>query len=386
LIGLILTLSLILYLSSKSHTTPNSTEPQKRSSELRGPLVINTWAFTKATDLAYQVLTAQNPPDSNSVHLDALESGLHYCEDDERCGWAVGAGGSPDETGETTLDAAFVDGDTLVAGAVGCLRRVSNAIGVARAITKYTKHTLLVGDLATEFALEMGFQERDLHTNYSISRWKDWKANRCQPNYRKNVIPDPSTSCGPYQPTDSNQQLKSKILFKDSTETQRPIINQNQHDTFGMVVLTASGSIAAGATTNGATWKVPGRAGDVPIIGSGSYADSRLGGCAATGDGDLMMKFLPCFLVLENLRNGFSLQVAADRAILRIFEFYTNFAAALVVLSPSGEFAGSAYGWGGIPEMTVRNSTMDKSTVYRIEQIIPLENGNYKPSKLVIKE
>jgi len=325
-----------------------------------GPVVVNTWALTIATETAFQVLT--NP--GSETHVDALEKGMHMCEEEQRCGCCVGAGGSPDENGETALDASFIDGDNMNAAAVGNLRRVSNAIGVARAIAKYTKHTLLVGDLATDFALEMGFPETDLHSNSSREDFQRWRANNCQPNYRKNVIPDPSTSCGPYKP--------APIKFRNSDKTR--YTDENSHDTIGMITLSATGSLAAGASTNGAGWKVPGRLGDVSIIGAGAYADSRFGACAASGDGDIMMRFLPCFYTVENLRNGIPLPEASDRALRRIAEFFPSFMALLVVLKPNGEFSGSAYGWTGV--MAVMNPQLGKPTFYDVHPITP-ERGSY---------
>src|SRR5258705_320359 len=88
--------------------------------------------------------------------LDAVEQGCSTCEA-LQCDGTVGFGGSPDENGETTLDAMIMDGETHAVGAVGCLRRVKNAIGVARKVLEHTGHTLLVGELATDFAIKMGF-------------------------------------------------------------------------------------------------------------------------------------------------------------------------------------------------------------------------------------
>ena len=66
------------------------------------------------------------------------------------------ASGSPDENGETTLDAMVIDAVRMDIGCVAGLRRVKNAVGVARAVMLYTQHTMLIGDQATQFALEMG--------------------------------------------------------------------------------------------------------------------------------------------------------------------------------------------------------------------------------------
>lgn len=89
----------------------------------------------------------------------------------------VGWGGSPDENGETTLDAMIMDGTTMSIGAVGALRHVKSAIKVARAVMDYTQHTMLVGDQATAFALAMGFQQSNLTSDHSDQQWNQWKGN-----------------------------------------------------------------------------------------------------------------------------------------------------------------------------------------------------------------
>uniref|UniRef100_A0A3Q3EF11 Aspartylglucosaminidase n=1 Tax=Labrus bergylta TaxID=56723 RepID=A0A3Q3EF11_9LABR len=213
--------------------------------------------------------------------LDAVEKGCARCES-EQCDGSVGYGGSPDESGETTLDAMIMNGDTMEVGSVGDLRRIKNAIGVARAVMEHTEHTLLVGESASVFAENMGFTAEDLTTNKSMNIFSQWLKGNCQPNYRKNMFPDPSTSCGPYKP---------RAMLRQSKRLQHA--NTRSHDTIGMIALDQNGHIAVGTSTNGLTHKVPGRVGDSPIVGAGGYADSSVGGAAATGDGDVMMRFLP---------------------------------------------------------------------------------------------
>lgn len=70
-------------------------------------------------------------------------------------------------------------------GGVASLGNVKNAIGVAKYVLKNTDHSLIVGDLATKFALELGFKEESLQTNYSKNLWLDWKDKQCQPNFWK---------------------------------------------------------------------------------------------------------------------------------------------------------------------------------------------------------
>lgn len=170
------------------------------------PLVINTWAFVNATTKAWKSLKFSNDP------LQAVEEGCSTCES-ERCDGTVGYGGSPDESGESTLDALIMDGPTHRAGSVAGLRRVKNAIQVARAVMNYTKHTLLVGNLATQFAVEMGFVQEDLHSVEAMTKWVDWVSRNCQPNFRQNVSPDPSTSCGPYRPLPAAMADVNRVKF-----------------------------------------------------------------------------------------------------------------------------------------------------------------------------
>ena len=145
------------------------------------PGVINTWVpngYSNATANAWTKLSA------GGSALDAIEHGCNWCESLQPysnytcgCDGTVGLGGSPDQNGETTLDAMIMDGDTMNVGAVGALRRVQHAISVARKVMENTFHTLLVGDQATNFALDMGFPDMSLSTSHSASIWSSWMSN-----------------------------------------------------------------------------------------------------------------------------------------------------------------------------------------------------------------
>ncbi|CAN9514608.1 unnamed protein product [Ophioblennius macclurei] len=289
------------------------------------PLVINTWPFKNATFTAWSVLQA-----GGSV-LDAVEKGCARCET-EQCDGSVGYGGSPDESGETTLDAMIMSGNTMEVGAVADLRRIKNAIGVARAVMERTEHTLLVGESASVFAENMGFVAEDLTTNKSVNIFSQWLKGNCQPNYRKNVSPDPSTSCGPYRPRATQTLLHQQQVRRAGHA------NTRSHDTIGMIVLDEKGHIAAGTSTNGLTHKVPGRVGDSPIVGAGAYADSAAGGAAATGDGDVMMRFLPSYLAVELMRAGADPSAACEAAISRIKRHHSEFFGAIICANTTGHY------------------------------------------------
>ncbi|KAI8502955.1 hypothetical protein Bbelb_196570 [Branchiostoma belcheri] len=316
------------------------------------PLVINTWGFTNATEKAWTALR-----NGGSV-LDAVEKGCTECEA-EQCDFTVGYGGSPDEHGETTLDALIMDGTSLDVGAVADLRRVKNAISVARNVMEHTTHTMLVGEQATAFAIEMGFAESDLHTHRSIEQWIAWINKKCQPNYRKNVSPDPSKSCGPYKPLNTDK-LKETPRYS-------PHSDEYDHDTIGMIVIGANGT-AGGSSTNGALHKVPGRVGDAPIAGAGVYVDSEVGGAAGTGDGDITMRFLPSYQAVEYMRGGMAPAKACQLALSRIGKKYPNYHGALVCANIKGEY-GAACHWPGLDKFpySIRNPTVKSTTVELVD-------------------
>ncbi|GAB1604679.1 N(4)-(Beta-N-acetylglucosaminyl)-L-asparaginase-like [Argonauta hians] len=320
------------------------------------PIVINTWPFVSANSKAWHVINSKG-----RTAVDAVELGCSMCDLYRQCGPSVGYGGSPDENGETTLDAMIMDGNTHSVGSVADLRRVKPAISVARAVMKYTQHTLLVGEAATKFAVQMGFQESDLHTNESIKIWKDWHSSNCQPNYWKDVKPDPDKHCGPYKPANHDS------FYKFHNEESSQEISKNNHDTIGMIVVDADGNIAGGTSTNGMTHKIPGRVGDSPIIGSGAYVDSAVGGAVATGDGDVMMRFLPSFHVVVLMQQGLSPTKATQKALLPIIKKFPSFSGALVATTVAGEYGAACHNFGGSAQFTVINPTLKNSTVVTIK-------------------
>ena len=188
----------------------------------------------------------------------------------------------------------IMDGQNANVGAVGALRHVRDAAKVARHVLDNTAQTLLVGSMASDFANEMGFANQTLESDKTRKEHAKWVNGKCQPNYYVNVTPDPSSSCGPFSPiSDENDvQIHRRRQF---------LVSEENHDTIGMIAFDAHGKTAAGTTTNGLNNKIPGRVGDSPIPGAGAYINEH-GGAAATGDGDVMMRFLPtyqigCFLV-----------------------------------------------------------------------------------------
>ena len=329
------------------------------------PVAVNTW-FIGATREAFALLA------NGSSALDAAELGCQSCED-ARCDGTVGWGGSPDSTGETTLDALIMDGVSMDVGAVGDLRRVKHAIATARKVLHYTSHTLLVGEAATDFALMMGLPEEDLHSQESEWAYGNWsQRDLCQPNFFLNVegqnsscppyVPIPTPSYSPVAAARAGQRAATAPPNSGAATAvarpaplpaplparrrERPVpASRFDHDTIGMCTLDLAGNIAAGVSSNGANHKVAGRVGDAPIVGAGGYASNDAGCAAATGDGDITMRFLPAYQAVENMRRGMSPADACADAVRRIERAYPKFELGLVCLSSSGDVGAASHGW-----------------------------------------
>ncbi|OVA04677.1 Peptidase T2 [Macleaya cordata] len=322
------------------------------------PLVVSTWPFLDAVRAAWRAV------DNGLSAVDAIVEGCSACEE-LRCDGTVGPGGSPDENGETTIDALVMDGTTMEVGAVGAMRYVKDGIKAAKLVMQHTTHTLLVGEQASVFAISMGLSgPTNLSSPDSTEKWIKWKEERCQPNFRKNVLP--VNSCGPYHPKDlpSAVDLMAGTCSGGVHTSSSSHIGVHNHDTISMAVIDEMGQIAVGTSTNGATFKIPGRVGDGPIAGSSAYADSEIGACGATGDGDIMMRFLPCYQVVESMRLGMEPKLAAKDAISRIARKYPNFVGAIFAVNKSGVHAGACHGWTF--QYSVRSPGMEDVEVYTV--------------------
>ena len=297
------------------------------------PLIIHTWPWSVATEAGFDVLVHGGSP------LDAVQAAAAAAET-ARCDGTVGPGGSPDETGETTMDAMLMDGTTMRAGGVGDLRGVAGAVAVARWVMDTTTHTLLVGESAAAFAVGLGAARSNLTSPASAAAWRAWQEGGCQPNFWRtgSVAPDPRASCGPYRLTGDGGDDTTQPLLPP------PHPSRHSHDTIAAVAVSASGAVAAGASSNGASHKVPGRVGDAAVPGGGAYA-SQPAGCGSTGDGDAHLRYLPCAVAVAAVEAGAHPSDAARAAITRIARREPGYRGALVVADAHGRVGAAAAGW-----------------------------------------
>jgi beta-aspartyl-peptidase (threonine type) len=184
--------------------------------------------------------------------LDAVAAAVQVLEDDPL--FNAGRGAVFTSAGTHEMDAAIMDGKTLAAGAVGCVQRVRNPINLARAVMEKSPHVLLAGKGAEDFARELGFELVDENYFYTEQRWRALERVR-------------------------------------QAEADRPALSdQDRHGTVGAVALDQTGNLAAATSTGGNTNKRPGRIGDTPIVGAGTYANNETCAVSATGDGEFFVR------------------------------------------------------------------------------------------------
>jgi isoaspartyl peptidase/L-asparaginase-like protein (Ntn-hydrolase superfamily) len=264
------------------------------------PIVISTWNHgLPANEAAWEILL------KGGNSLDAVEAGVRIPEADPKV-LTVGYGGIPDSRGKVTLDACIMD-EKGRAGSVACLENIKHPISVARLVMEKTPHVMLTGKGALQFALDNGFEKENLLTPEMKKAWKKWKKEKKAFNTKINI---------------ENQVLEN-------------------HDTIGMLAIDKDGRISGACTTSGMGYKMPGRVGDSPIIGAGLFVDGEVGGAAATGSGELVMKTLGSFLVVELMRNGKSPTEACEEAVHRIAKKIPNYQqhqVGFIALNKSGEY------------------------------------------------
>jgi len=263
-----------------------------------GPVILSTWAHgVEANAEAWRILE-----EGGSV-LDAVEKGVMVTEADPK-NQSVGIGGLPDRDGRVTLDASIMGPDGNC-GSVVYLEHIKHPICVARKVMEDTPHVMMAGEGALALALDMGMEKENLLTEDSEKAWKKWL---------------------------------EKSQYK-------PIINIENHDTIGLLAIDDNGDIAGACTTSGLAYKMNGRVGDSPIIGSGLYVDNAVGGAVCTGLGEEVIKSVASFLAVEKMRDGASPQEACQIAIDRIMEkspHYKDFQVGIIALNKSGEIGSYA--------------------------------------------
>jgi len=244
--------------------------------------------------------------------LDAVEACARIVEADPADD-TVGYGGLPNVLGVVELDASIVDGTTHAAGSVAALTGYLHPITVARAVMERLPHVMLVGAGAARFAAEIGAEAGELLTRESREKWVE----RLRDAGHTPASIARAAALGP--------------VVADMV-TERGTVN--------FVAIDARGNIASAVTTSGWGFKYPGRVGDSPIIGAGHYSDTRFGGAACTGFGELAMRNVTAKTAVDRLARGESAAAVAEEAIADANALVSHGSRLnIVVLAANGEHA-----------------------------------------------
>lgn len=205
----------------------------------------------------------------------AIEKAITEVEDNPGYS-SVGYGGLPNRQGEVELDASYMDGGTLGFGGIMGAHSIRNPIRVAMKLSRQDLNILLCGNGAEQYARQNGFEFRNMLTESARTRW-----------LRK---------------------------LQEEADGDR-IHAYDEHDTVCVIGRDSRAHMAAGVSTSGLFMKHPGRVGDSPLIGSGLYCDGNIGGAAATGVGEDIMKGCLSYEIVRKMREGVTPQKACESAL-----------------------------------------------------------------------
>ena len=244
-------------------------------------IVLSTWynQGVAANNAAWNVLGNQG------TALDAVVEGVMVSENDKH-NCCVGLGANPDRDGIVTLDASIMNHNSEC-GSVAFLEQIANPILVARMVMEKTPHVMLVGEGAQKFAVDNGFKlmgkKLSEDANKTYQKWLEKSEYKPIINIERN-----EKKHGPNPP-----------LFLENGDY--------NHDTIGMIAMDSMGNLSGACTTSGMGFKMRGRVGDSPIIGAGLYVDNEIGAATSTGNGEEVIRVSGSFLVVEYMRQGYSL-------------------------------------------------------------------------------
>jgi L-asparaginase / beta-aspartyl-peptidase len=238
--------------------------------------------------------------------IDAVEATVRVMEDDPH--FNAGRGAEFTSAGTNELDSAIMDGKTMKAGAVASIKHIKNPISLARMVMEKSPHVMLVGEGAEAFAKENGVELVDQKYFFTQHRW------------------------------DSLQKIKKAPKKGGSGDKQNLISDEDRHGTVGAVALDQAGNLAAATSTGGTTNKLPGRVGDSPIIGAGTYANNATCAVSATGDGEYFIRATVAHEISALMQDrNMSLEEAAQIALAAAEKLGGT--GGLIALDAKGEMA-----------------------------------------------
>ena len=308
-----------LSLDLQAQTLPGY-KPPAAGPKPESPVIICAANGYNYIDRGFQVLT------DGGDTLDAVMAVITGPEDDPNDD-SVGLGGLPNEECVVELDSCCMHGPTRMAGSVAGVHDIKNVSLLAKTVMEHTGHVMLVGEGASHFGLVMGFPKENLLTERSRKTWQLWRETMstddwwgpglASPNYK---FPDTGGDNTELMPLiEKMEKMAAKIGI--GPEFRMAAIERVLKPPTGTIncsALNTKGEMSGATTTSGLAWKIPGRAGDSPIIGAGCYCDQDVGSAGATGNGEENIKVVGAHTIVENMRHGMSPEEAGMEVLQRI--------------------------------------------------------------------
>src|SRR4030042_2691754 len=209
------------------------------------------------------------------------------------------------------MEASVMDGRTLQAGAAGLLHDVKNPVRLARIVMDKTDHILVVGDGAEKLAKLYNLERRNPVTELRLRYYEDQK----------------------------KQLLEGKFELPRLTDLAKQHPELFNLETVGAVAVDRNGNVAAATSTGGFPLKLPGRIGDSPLIGCGTYADNQAGACSATGVGEVAIRLVLAKTVCDHIENGKPPEEAVETAINVVNKRIRSYSSmGLIAIDTQGRF------------------------------------------------
>jgi beta-aspartyl-peptidase (threonine type) len=252
--------------------------------------------------------------------LDAIEAAVKVLEDDPL--FNAGRGSAFAADGKNEMDASLMDGATLAAGSVADVQFTRHPISLARAVMEHTPYVMMVGPGADEFSKAQGLEQEPPAFFFTEMRWQEFvsvmKASGRPVPPRPAGVPPPPIAANPSSGF------------------------SHRFGTTGAVARDSEGHLAAATSTGGMQGKLPGRVGDSPIIGAGTYASDRSCAVSGTGVGEYFIRLTLARQVCTLVEQGQTPQQAADHMIHTELPALKGGEGGIIVLAPTGDPISSA--------------------------------------------
>ncbi|MGQ9726359.1 MAG: isoaspartyl peptidase/L-asparaginase family protein [Candidatus Bathycorpusculaceae bacterium] len=258
----------------------------------------------KAAEKGFEILR------NGGSALDSVMEAVAVLEDEGA--FNAGYGSSLNIEKGIEMEASIMDGKTLQAGAVGLLKDVKNPVRLARIVMEKTDHVFVVGEGAEKLAKIFSLERRNPITELRLKYYEQQK----------------------------KALLDGKFELPKLHELVKAYPEMFELETVGAVTIDKDGNVAAATSTGGFPLKLPGRIGDSPLIGCGTYADNQAGACSATGVGEIAIRLTLAKIVCNYMESGKTAQEAVEMAIRLVNKRFPSIynSMGLIAIDTNGRF------------------------------------------------